>query len=66
MTIVSSLLLYKAKEVEARTTMKIDDSECGTLAYIGMALTIIKYGNSHPFTLQKIQNSAENTDSQTL
>ena len=41
MTIVSSLLLYKAKEVEARTTMKIDDSECGTLAYIGMALTLL-------------------------
>ena len=29
-TIVASLLLYKTKEVEARTTMKIDDSECGT------------------------------------
>ena len=38
-TIVASLLLYKAKEVEARATMKIDDSECGTLAYIGIALT---------------------------
>ena len=40
-TIVASLLLYKAKEVEARTTTKIDDSECGTLAYIGMALTLL-------------------------
>ena len=40
-TIVASLLLYKAKEVEARTTMKIDDSECGTLAYIGIALTLL-------------------------
>ena len=39
-TIVASLLLYKAKEVEART-MKIDDSGCGTLAYIGIALTLI-------------------------
>ena len=39
-TIVASLLLYKAKEVEARTT-KIDDSECGTLAYIGIALTLL-------------------------
>ena len=36
-TIVASLLLYKAKEVEARTPTKIDDSECGTLAYIGIA-----------------------------
>ena len=40
-TIVASLLLYKAKEVEARTPMKIDDSECGTLAYIGLALTLL-------------------------
>ena len=40
-TIVASLLLYKAKEVEARTTMKIDDSGCGTLAYIGIALTLL-------------------------
>ena len=34
-------MLCKAKEVEARTTMKIDDSECGTLAYIGIALTLL-------------------------
>ena len=40
-TIVVSLLLYKAKEVEARTTTKIDDSECGTLAHIGIALTLL-------------------------
>ena len=40
-TIVASLLLYKAKEVEARTTMKIGDSGCGTLAYIGIALTLL-------------------------
>ena len=40
-TIAASLLLYKAKEVEARTTTKIDDSECGTSAYIGMALTLL-------------------------
>ena len=40
-TIVASLLLYKGKEVEARTTTKIDYSKCGTLAYIGMALTLL-------------------------
>ena len=40
-TIVASLLLYKAKEVEARTTMKIDVSGCGTLAYIGITLTLL-------------------------
>ena len=27
--------------MEARTIMKIDDSECGTLAYIGIALTLL-------------------------
>ena len=43
-TIVASLLLYKAKEVEARTPTKIDDSECGTLAYIGIALTLLSMG----------------------
>ena len=40
-TIIASLLLYKAKEVEARIPTKIDDYECGTLAYIGIALTIL-------------------------
>ena len=40
-TIVASLLLYKAKEVEASKPMKIEDSECGTLAYIGIALTLL-------------------------
>ena len=39
--IVASLLLHKAKEVEARTPTKIDNSECGTLAYIGIALTLL-------------------------
>ena len=40
-TIVASLLLHKAKEMEARTSTKIDDSECGTLAYIGKALMLL-------------------------
>ena len=40
-TIVASLLLYKAKEEEASKPMKIEDSECGTLAYIGIALTLL-------------------------
>ena len=43
-TIVASLLLYKAKEVEARTTMKINDTRCGTLAYIGIVLTLLSMG----------------------
>ena len=40
-TIVASLLLHKAKEVEARTPTKIDYSKCGTLAYLGIALTLL-------------------------
>ena len=40
-TIVAILLLYKAKEVEASKPMKLEDSECGTLAYIGIALTLL-------------------------
>ena len=40
-TIVASLLLHKAKEVEAITLTKIDNFGCGTLAYIGIALTLL-------------------------
>ena len=40
-TIVASLILHKAKEVEAKVTTETNSSECGTLAYIGMALTIL-------------------------
>ena len=54
-TIIASLILHKAKEVEAKTSMEIDNSECGTLAYIGIASNIIKYGDSHPFALQQIK-----------
>ena len=43
--IVASLMLHKAREVEARTSTEIDDSECGTLAYMGIALTLLnKHG----------------------
>ena len=40
-TIIASLILHKAKEVEARTSTEIDNSECSTLAYIGIALTLL-------------------------
>ena len=40
-TVVASLLLHKAKEEEATTPMKIDNSECSTLADIGIALTLL-------------------------
>ena len=40
-TIIASLILYKAKEVEAKSSTKIDNSECSTLAYIGIAPTLL-------------------------
>ena len=40
-TIVASLILHKAKEVEAKLTTKTNSSVCSTLSYIGMALTIL-------------------------
>ena len=40
-TIIASLILHKAKEVEAKTSKEIDNSECGTVAYIGIALTLL-------------------------
>ena len=40
-TIVACLLLYKAKEVEVSKPTKIEDSECGTLANIGITLTLL-------------------------
>ena len=39
--IVASLILHKAKEVEAKVTTETDNYECSTLVYIGMALTIL-------------------------
>ena len=40
-TIIASLILHKAKEVEAKTSMEINNSECGTLAYTRIALTLL-------------------------
>ena len=40
-TIVASLILHKAKEVEAKSSTKINSSECSTLTYIGIALTLL-------------------------
>ena len=40
-TIVTSLILHKVREVEAKSPTKIDNSECSTLAYIGIALTLL-------------------------
>ena len=37
------MILYKTKEVEANSELntEVNDSECCTLAYIGMALAIL-------------------------
>ena len=40
-TIIESLILQKIKEVEAITPTKSDNTECQTLAYIGIALTLL-------------------------
>ena len=40
-TIIASLILHKIKEVEAITPTKSDIAECQTLAYIGIALTLL-------------------------
>ena len=42
-TIVASSILYKTKEVEANSKLNTDTNnpKCGTLVYIGMALTIL-------------------------
>ena len=40
-TLVASLILHKIKEVEATSSSKETDSECKTLAYIGIILTVL-------------------------
>ena len=64
-TIVMSLILHKAKEVEAKSTTETNNSECDTLAYIGIALTILSMV-SHFFYIIGNQNFVEDTGSETL
>ena len=40
-TIIASLILHKAKEVEANTPTGPENTECQTLAYIGITLTLL-------------------------
>ena len=40
-TLVASLILHKIKEVEANSSFKDTNSECRTLAYVGIILTIL-------------------------
>ena len=39
--IIASLILHKAKEVEANTPTEPENTECQTLAYIGIILTLL-------------------------
>ena len=40
-TVIASLILHKAKAVEANTPTGPDNTECQTLAYIGITLTLL-------------------------
>ena len=40
-TIIASLILHKAKEIEANTPTRLENTECQTLAYIGITLTLL-------------------------
>ena len=40
-TIIASLILHKVKEVEANNLTKQENTECQTLAYIGITLTLL-------------------------
>ena len=40
-TIIVSLILHKAKEIEANTPTEPENTECQTLAYIGITLTLL-------------------------
>ena len=40
-TIIASLILHKAKEVKANTPTGPENTECQTLAYIGITLTLL-------------------------
>ena len=40
-TIIASLIVHKVKEVEANTPIRPENTECQTLAYIGITLTLL-------------------------
>ena len=50
-TIVASLILHKTKEVEVKLTTETNNPECGTLAYIGMDLTVLSMATVIFYTL---------------
>ena len=66
-TIIASLILHKTKEVEANSNSnpETNNYECGTLAYIGMVLTVL-YMITVIFLHYRKQNYVENIGSQML
>ena len=64
-TIVASLILHKAKEVEAKSSTEMDNSECSTLAYIEIALTLLSMVIVILLHYEN-QNFAKDIDFQTL
>ena len=67
-TIVASLILYKTKEVEAKSKLntEVNNSEFSTLAYIGMAFTILSMATVIFLHFRKSQNCVEDIGFQTL
>ena len=63
-TIIVSLILHKAKEVEANTPTKPENTECQTLAYIGITLTLLSM--MIVVLLHYRSKFCRGTDSQTL
>ena len=51
--LIVSLVLHQTKEVSADPTQKEVNSECKTLAYIGIILTIFGFSYGHNPALQK-------------
>ena len=66
-TLVASLVLHKIKEVEASSSSKETNSECKTLAYIGIILTALSliivtflhYRKSRPCKGYKFSNAVK-------
>ena len=64
-TILASLILHKAQEIEDKLTTETNNPECSTLAYIGITLTILSMAVVI-FLYYRNQNFVEDIDFQTL
>ena len=54
-TLIASLVLHQVKEVGTEVNQKEINSECRTLAYIGITLNNIKFSHGYNLGLQKIK-----------